>query len=625
VAARPQHAPAGNQALMPDDDALDYYAPSGQQPMAQQDGSGRPQAQRQQSMAQRPTAQSANAPRSVAQQQPGQRSPVGVQRPVSRRPVTEFQNPDGPPVSETFDASTTSQMSPPVGARGAADAAPAPTTAARTPREAQYVASSDVDSRIPVRETAAAPATETVVSRRGAPSISVETIGPRKISVGKQATYKLVLKNSGDMSAADVMVTVAVPDWAEVVDVKATTGLTEPATAAAAEHVGLQWKLGNLGAQGREELTLEVVPRKSQPFELDVRWSQAPLVSQTMVEVQEPKLTLTLDGAKEVAFGERNTYKLTLGNPGTGDAESVSITLMPLNPADGAPASHTLGVLRPGEKKTIEIELVARQAGHVTIQAEATAAGDLKASLEEEVVVRRAALDVAIAGNKMQFTGTPATYSIVIKNSGNAPARNVRVACRLPQQAEHLASSSSGVHKADSNMVQWTVDTMEPGAELKLSTKCVLKATGQNKVEVSCAADGDLQQVALASTQVHAVADLALEVTDPAGPVPVGQDMTYEVRVRNRGSKGAESVDLVAYFANGIEPLSVEGGPAEIRAGMVVFRTIASLEPGRDVVYKIKARAEAEGNLRFRAELTCQPLDTKLTQEEATLFYNDAP
>jgi uncharacterized repeat protein (TIGR01451 family) len=499
-------------------------------------------------------------------------------------------------------------------------------TAARESREPQYVAQSDVTSRVPARsETpASAPTQDTVVVRRSSPSISVETIGPRKITIGKQATYKLVLKNSGDMAAADVVVNIAIPEWAEVVDAKSTAGLAEPA-AAGENHQGLLWKLGTLGASAREELSLEVVPHKSQPFELDVRWSQAPLASQTTVEVQEPKLAISLEGAKEVAFGERNTYKLTLTNPGTGDAENVAITLVPLNPADGAPASHSLGVIRPGEKKTIEIELVARQSGHVTIQAEATANGDLKASLEEEVLVRRAALDVAITGSKMQFSGAPAVYTIHVKNSGNAPARNIRVACRLPQQSEHLASSNSATHKVESNMVQWTIDSLESGAELKLSTKCVLRAAGANKVEVSCVADGDLQQVAIASTQVNAVADLALEVADPSGPVPVGQDMVYEVRVRNRGSKGAESVDVVAYFANGIEPLSVEGGAAEIRAGMVVFRTIPVLDAGKDIVYKIKARAETQGNLRFRAELICQPLDTKLTQEEATLFYTDLP
>ncbi|HEY4307867.1 MAG TPA: hypothetical protein VGN12_00320 [Pirellulales bacterium] len=467
---------------------------------------------------------------------------------------------------------------------------------------------------------AAEPAAVDTTVRGASPSISVETIGPRKISIGKQSTYKLVLKNTGAVAAREVVVTIAVPEFAEVVEAKGTTGSTEPAPG----HDGLCWKLNTLAAQGKEELSLDIVPRKSQPFDLSVRWTQAPVASQTTVEVQEPKLALNIDGAKEVAFGERSTYKLHLSNPGTGDAENVVITLMPLNPGDGPPASHPLGVLRAGESKTIEIELIARQAGQVSIHAEAKAAGDISVILEEEVTVRRAALTVTAKGPKMQYSGTPATFDILVKNTGNAPAQNLKISCRLPLGAEYLSSSSSGHHSEESKTVNWTVGSLEADGEVTLSMKCTLKSPGSNQVEVQCVADRDVQQSAVAKTHVESVADLTLEVVDPSGPVAVGTDMTYEVHIRNRGSKSAESIDVTAYFSNGIEPISVEGGPHELKPGIVVLKTIGSLEMGREVVYKIKAKAETPGTHRFRAELNCPSLDTKLTEEETTHFY-DAP
>lgn len=453
--------------------------------------------------------------------------------------------------------------------------------------------------------------------RGTSPSISVETLGPRKISVGKQATYKLILKNSGAMTARDVVVTIVVPDFAEVVDAKPTNGSTEPAPS----QDGICWKLSTLTAQGHEELSLDIVPRKSQPFDLAVRWTQAPVASQTTVEVQEPKLALSLDGAKEVAFGERATYKLHLSNPGTGDAENVVITLSPLDPSDGPPASHPLGTLRSGESKTIEIELIARQAGQVAIHAEAKAAGDITATLEEEVTVRRAALTVAAKGPKMQYAGTTAAYEVRVTNTGNATAQNLRVTCRLPRGAEFVSCSSSGSHADGADNVQWTVAALEPNGEVTLSMKCVLRSAGTNDVEISCAGDRELQQSAHASTQVEAVADLAMDVVDPSGPVAVGAEAVYEVHVRNRGTKTAEAIDVTAYFSNGIEPLSVDGGQHEIKPGMVTLRTIAAIDPGKEVVFKIRAKADSPGTHRFRAEMNCAPLDTKLSQEEATLFY----
>ncbi len=468
------------------------------------------------------------------------------------------------------------------------------------------------------------PAESTPVRRIGGPVVSVETVGPRKISIGKQAKFKLVLKNSGEMPASDVVVSVVVPDWAEVVDAKASTGTTEPLSSDTGRSLdGLQWKLGSIEPQSHQELALEVIPHKSQPLDLQVRWTQAPQAIQTTVEVQEPKLLLTLDGAKEVAFGERSNFVLKLSNPGSGDAENVTITLMPLNPSDGGPVSHPIGTLRPGDGKSIEIEMVARQSELVTIRAEATASGDLKSSLAQDVVVRRAGLDVAISGPKLVFSGTAAAYEIVVKNTGNAAAKQVKVACRLPQQANYLESTSAGQHSADANVVQWSVPSLQVGAEIRLATRCELRAAGQNKVDVSCTADGDLHQTATVSTAVEAVADLRMDISDPASPVAVGQEMTYEIRVRNRGTKSATGVDVIAFFSAGVEPVSVEGGAHEIKEGMVVFKSIPSVDMGQETVFKVKARADRAGNHRFRCEMTCKSLDMQLAQEENTLFYGE--
>lgn len=487
------------------------------------------------------------------------------------------------------------------------------------PRVARAITAEDEDISPTTPAPTAAAADATVVHGASSPSISVETVGPRKISVGKQSTYKLVLKNTGAMSAQDVVVTIVVPDFAEVVDAKGTSGSTEPA----ASQDGMCWKLGTLAAQSKEELSIDIIPRKSQPFELAVRWTQAPVASQTMVEVQEPKLTLSLDGAREVAFGERTTYKLHLSNPGTGDAENVLITLMPLNPGDGAPASHPLGVLRAGESKTIEIELIARQAGQVSIHAEAKATGDISATLEEEVTVRRAALTVTAKGPKMQFAGTPTSFDVHVKNTGNAAAQNLKVSARLPQGAEFVSCNSSGHLAEETKTVNWNVGSLEANGEATLTLKCILRASGSNQLEVQCVADREVQQAAIAKTMVEAVADLTLEVVDPSGPVPTGVDMVYEVHVRNRGSKSADAIDVTAYFSNGIEPVAVEGGAHELKPGIVVIKTIPVLEMGREMIYKIKARAETPGTHRFRAELNCPSLDTKLTEEETTHFYDD--
>ena len=105
--------------------------------------------------------------------------------------------------------------------------------------------------------------------------------------------------------------------------------------------------------------------------------------------------------------------------------------------------------------------------------------------------------------------------------------------------------------------------------------------------------------------------------------MPVGQDVSYEVEVTNRGSKEATNVDLVMMFSNGIEPVSADGLNNNIVPGQVQFETISQISPGDSIVLKITARADKEGNHIFRAKLTCKDSDTREIAEGTTKFYGD--
>ena len=128
-----------------------------------------------------------------------------------------------------------------------------------------------------------------------------------------------------------------------------------------------------------------------------------------------------------------------------------------------------------------------------------------------------------------------------------------------------------------------------------------------------------------AITRAEAMADLRLEVKDPEGPVPVGADAIYELHVRNRGTKAAENVEVMAYFSNGVEPVSAEGQTHRISPGQVVFDRIPAIPPAGEMVLTVKAKAGVAGNHVFRAELHCRTIGTRLVREEVTHFYQDGP
>lgn len=503
----------------------------------------------------------------------------------------------------TTDSASTSQRDEPSTLSKSAKTLKAPTSVAKGSRPP-----------VPADDTA-----DALFNRQG-PVLNVKTIGPRRITVGKESSYELIIRNSGQVAADEVIVTVGLPEWAEVMGAEASLGVTE-SSADLQTSKQLAWRIAHLEAKAQEKLVLRIVPRQSRPFDLAVRWDYRPVSLEAMIEVQEPKLEMHLNGPREVLFGKREVYRLELANAGTGEAEGVEISLLPIGTGENVPATHRLGTLAAGEKKVIEVELTARQAGVLTIKVDARGDGGVEASLAETIAVLRAALNVAVDAPRMQFVGNEVHYQLRVTNTGTATATNLRVAARLPLGTKYVSSTGDAKLSAERGELTWTIESLPAGGTKDIDLVCNLERSGVNRLDVSAMADGELAASAEATMQVEAMADLRLDVIDPSGPVAVGQETTYEVIVRNRGSKGAEDVEVIAYFSRGVEPTTVEGGGHKLAPGQVVFDKIPVLAAGQSVSFKINAKADTGGNHVFRAEVYCRPLDMKLASEETTHYY----
>ncbi len=161
--------------------------------------------------------------------------------------------------------------------------------------------------------------------------------------MGKEANYCVLIANTGELAAQNVEVSIKTPEWSEVLRTKVTNGETVVASNKRGEP--LVWRLPRLESHGKEQLNIRLVPRESQSFDLIVQWACSPAMSKTMVEVLEPKIALTLDGPSELMFGQTKVYKLTMSNPGNGDAENVVLLLAPVDGGAGAPTRHEIGLI----------------------------------------------------------------------------------------------------------------------------------------------------------------------------------------------------------------------------------------------------------------------------------------
>lgn len=472
----------------------------------------------------------------------------------------------------------------------------------------------------PLANQPAEPESDDVLFTAKSPVLSVAASGPRTVMIGKEAEFLVKVKNSG-APANNVIVKVVVPSYADVASCRGSVGSAQPPVQTEINS-GVEWTIDRLDEGGEETLTLKLVPRKSSPLDLAISYTFTPETTQTMVEVQEPKLAMSLTGPSEVLFGQTKVYKLTISNPGNGDTHNVSVTLLPIGHGSEAPGNHKLGDLAAGESKTIDIELTARQAGAIDIKAQSFADGGLRAEASQEVRVRRAELKVAVEAPQVKYAGTPSTYTLIVENAGDALADGVTLSAVLPPDAKFL-SASGGRLDPQQARVSWNVGSLPAGGQRTFELQCALHAPGENRLQVSAQAGGDLTAATTCSTHVEAIADLKLEVRDPQGPVAVGDDAVYEVRIHNRGTKAAQGIDLAVFFSDGLEPSTADGGTHEIGEGQVVFQPLPSLGPGETAVYHIRSKAATAGNHVFRAEVLCESLSTKLAAEEATHFYGD--
>ena len=319
-----------------------------------------------------------------------------------------------------YEAGSTVEPTSPVEPNETADAESA--FAAEPPIEAK------VDS-VPEAES------DDLLFSQSLPVLVSKVSGPRTIVVGREVTYRVLLANRGDVAAEQVVTRVEAPEWAEVIGAQAAKGVVDR-DESNVEGGQLVWRAERLAAGQVIELNLRLIARSGRPIELGVAHSHKPVDGRTLVEVQEPKLALQLLGPEEVLYGKPQSFRLTISNPGTGVAERVQLHLTPPGGDADRQTSHDFGSIGAGEERTVEIELTAREAGELAVNASATAEGDVSASVSKEVLCRKPELVVDWRGPAERYAGAPAVYYFRVRNPGTAVAPNVVLDLELPSGFE---------------------------------------------------------------------------------------------------------------------------------------------------------------------------------------------
>lgn len=471
------------------------------------------------------------------------------------------------------------------------------------------------------RKAATSESSETTLSQGRAPIIEVDSLGPRKLTVGQSSTYTIRVKNAGSEIARKLVVTTDIPEHA--IDLRAVPSVGDASIQEGNERGGVRqcvWKVGVLKPGDEQKLTLSMTPTKRASFGLTSAFDFERPSTSAEVEVQEPILEALIEGRDSIEWGVEDRYRLRLRNIGNGDAENVV-----LNVSTGEnEATQKIGVLRAGEEKTIEMSVKTVSEEFFVIDAHATGAYGLEANATKKVTTLRGRLNVAIETPDLQFVEGEFEAVIRVRNDGDATLQNVDVVAQLPSGVEALSCSSQARRNDDKRRVYWVAPYIRPNEETSFTVVCRVNAAGNAKFEAVAVDQTGLVAQAKSVVNVESIAVLAMRVNVPKEPVAVGKTCVYELVVENNGSRDAHDVNTGIFLGSGMRPLSVEDGRGYVyeEDSKALFKRIACLKAGESKVFRVHAEALAPGNQKVQAMLQSSSEDVSLLCEETTYCYS---
>lgn len=446
------------------------------------------------------------------------------------------------------------------------------------------------------------------------PRLQVTFNGPQDLPVGEPANYQLEVLNDDRINLNGLLLRMDVPKGVSVAKSQPNQGSISAEKGADGSTM-LTWQFDALASGQKAIAPMQLTAESPRNFAVAMEWTVMPITGDAALKVRSPRLEMALEGPSEVTFGQANTYRLHLRNAGDAPAENVQVNL---TAGEYGSSSTNAGTIAPGQQEVVDIELTFNQKGSIQIEAKANASGNLSSQTKIGVLVRKPELSVQVEAPSLVYHGNATKYLVQVRNSGDAPASNVQASLQLPAGAKP-ASLPPGA-RLNGQQVNWPISDLPAGEAKNYEFAINLQSEGANVAQVTCADASGTSAKSSCQTELKAVADLKLLVSDPIAPAPVGSEVVYEMQITNRGSKAASDVRVIAQFSEGIEPRRGEGHGHRIVPGQVFFDPISTIGPGATLKLRVVAVASKSGTHRFRSEVRSSGTEIKLVQEESTEY-----
>ncbi len=443
------------------------------------------------------------------------------------------------------------------------------------------------------------------------PGVTVQWIRRGNFNVGQECAVDLVVQNTSKAVVRSVMTEAVIPSDVEVLE-------ANPAPMDGSDTP--TWTFGELKPGETRTIAMKMIPRQRGDVRLDA-FVRMTGFSSAEFSVQEPMIGVAVTGPEVVEVGEQVGYVVRASNPGTGVASNVIIqAAIPegLEHRSGSILSIEIGTLNPGESRQARLSLTAVKGGAQKLAVRAVADGDLRDETVAEVTVAEPKLKISITGPAEQLAGRTNDFKMVVANSGNVHSANVRAKYRIPEGFEYVSADRGGKYNKADHSIEWFVGTLQPDdtSEFKLT----LRATEPGELLHQAGVISEHGQVTMCdySTIVEGMAALDLKIVPSEKNLNNGDEVTWEVRIRNSGSRSATNVGMSCELPAGMELVEAHGPSEHIAEnGVMVFRSLPSIDEDAEVVYSITAHCLRAGDHRLRLRIASESISEPLIGEES--------
>ncbi len=428
-------------------------------------------------------------------------------------------------------------------------------------------------------------------------AVTVDVQAPATMNLTKQATLKLIVKNTGVGDAFNVRIDDELPDGLEFVSSVPEMQLSN------GHH--LSWSLNFLQAGSNRVITMIVKPNKIGPFDhiATVRFETG---CKTRTTVLQPRLKVDIIAnptVGKVLRGQQVEFQVSVQNTGDGPARNVAIRakLSPGLKHESSPKGDepmvyelTLRELPAGATEKLDPLVADATLGGDQFCSVTASSDDVVPSKEESENVKKIEvvepkLKLALEGPEQRYTDTVADYKVVVENPGTAPSRKVRVLVTLPISGKLIKYPPEARFEKNSSKLYWTIDQIDPGPKtMALPFQVRMGGIGSYEVLADAIGEGGLKVHERKTTDVVGIADVDLVVSESKRVVDVGGQTTFQIRLRNYGTKEATHLLVKATLSPNLKLKRAgsvpEGVSIEEKDNEVKFQRIDKLGPGKEMI-----------------------------------------